>query len=187
MKLPKLPKLPKLAARERLLGAGVVMILSVLVLDKVILGPWMEHTRRVREEIQGLERTVWTYQQLLDRRDLILAQAEAYGSTLEKAGTQQMDVAALLREIETFGKESGISLGEVRPTTVQTEEGAPHEYIFDIQTSGTFRQWIHFIYLVQASDSLFELDRATLSAAEKNPGMLDGSLRLVRRLLLSGG
>ena len=98
-----------------------------------------------------------------------------------------MDVAELLREIEGFGKESGISLGEVRPATTQAEEGeAPTEYLFDIQTSGTLKQWVHFIYLLQSSESLFELERVTLSAGEKSPGLLDGSLRVVRRLLVTG-
>ena len=187
MKLPKIPKLPKLAARERLLAAGVGMILCALVLDKVILGPWLDHARRVKEEIQSLERTVRTYQQMLERRDRILAQAEVYGSTLEKAGAQQMDVAELLREIEGFGKESGISLGEVRPATTQAEEGGgPVEYLFDIQTSGTLKQWVHFVYLLQSSGSLFELERVTLSAGGKTPGLLEVSLRVVRRLLVTG-
>ena len=181
MKLPALPKFSALSTRERLLAAGVVFVVSVLLLDRVVLGPWWRHVHEVKQEIRRLQKSIRTYEQLLDRKPQLLAEVEAYSVYLRQLESGQADVASLLREIETIGKESGISLGEVKPVTTGGE--SLQEYLFEIHFNGSLKQWIHFVYLLQTSKTLFQIDRAAISAQEGNPGTLDGSLRLVRKVM----
>ena len=96
-------------------------------------------------------------------------------------------MASLLREIETLGKESGISLGEIKPLATQGDDGSVQEYVFEIHSTCTLKQWIHFVYLLQSSNSLFQVDRATVAATEGNPGVLDSALRLTRRIPKTSG
>ncbi len=181
MKLPAIPKFSALSTRERLLTAGVVFVMCVLLLDRVVLGPWWRHIHDVNQEIHRLTKSIRTYEQLLERKPQLLAEVEAYSAYLRQLEAGQGDVAALLREIETIGKESGISLGEVKPVTGSSE--SLQEYFFEIHFNGSLKQWIHFVYLLQTSKTLFQIDRAALGAAEGNPGMLDGSLRVVHKVM----
>ena len=182
MKRPALPKFSTLSTRERLLAAGVVFIICVLLLDRVVLGPWWRHVHEVNQEISRLKKGVRAYEQLLERTPQLLAEVEAYSTYLRQLESGQTDVASLLREIETIGKDSGISLGEVKPLTAGGDE-LLQEYLFEIHYSGSLKQGIHFVYLLQTSKTLFQVDRATLSVKEGSPGMLDGSLRLARKVM----
>ncbi len=180
MKLPKFPKFSDLSARERLLAAGVVFVFSISLLDRVVLGPWWRHTQEVSQDIKRLEKAIRTYEQILPRKPQILAEVKAYSGYLHPAGSGQEDVAALLREIETLAKESDVSLGEVKPLTAPGDKST-QGYAIEVHYTGTLKQGIQFIYLLQTSKSLFQFDRAALSLKAADTGTLDGSLRLTRK------
>ena len=182
IKLPKLPDPSKFSGRERLLAAGVAFVFCVLMMDRVVLGPWWGHRNEVRQEILRLENSLRVGQRLLERKPQIMEQMQAYSSYLTEAGGEQKDMAALLREIETLGKESGLALSEVKPITSQAE-GAPQEHVFDVSYTGSLQQWIHFVYLLQSSKTIFQIDRATLGLKEAGSELLSGSLRLTRRAM----
>jgi len=185
MKLPRFPKLSQLSVRERLLTAGVLFVVSVLLLDRVVLGPWWRHVREVNERIEKLGGTTRMYRQLLERKPQIMAEVEAYSSYLSQIRADPGGVATLLREIERLGKESGVALGEVKPLPPEENE-AFQEYSFEIHTTGTFKQWIHFAYLLQSSTSLFQIERATVGVKEPGASVVDGSIRLIRRVMKVG-
>ncbi len=184
LKLPALPKFSSLSARERLLAAAVIFAISVGLLDRVVLGPWWKHVQEVRQDIHKLEGTIRTYQRLVDRKPQILAEVEAYSEYLSQAGGSA-DVATLLREIETTGKESGISLSEVKPLG-SSEDDLYRQQTFEIHYTGTLEQWVRFVHMLQESKFLFKIDRASLAAGEGNVEHLDGSLRLTQRVMKSG-
>ena len=186
MKLPRLPKLSQLSVRERLLAAGAIFVFSILLLDRVVFEPWWRHARQVNENIAKLERSSRTYRQLLERKPRIMAEVEAYSSYLSQVSADPEEMATLLREIERVGKESGVSLGEVKPLPPEGDESF-QEYAFEIHTTGTFKQWVHFVYLLQSSASLFQIERATMGVKEAESSVVDSSIRLVRRVMVVGG
>ena len=116
------PKLSALSNRERFLAVAVLLILSALLLDRVVLGPWWRHVQAIRKDILRLETGIRAYQKILSRKPEILAEVEVYSAHLRRAEAEPLDIASLLREIEEFGKQSGVSLGEVRPSTVASDE-----------------------------------------------------------------
>jgi Tfp pilus assembly protein PilO len=181
VKLPALPKLSALSARERLLAAGVVFAVSVVLLDRVVLGPWWKHVQEVRQETVKLEGTIRTYQRMIDRKPQILAEVEAYSEYLSQAGGSA-DVATLLREIETLGRESGISLGEVRPLG-GAEDALFRQQSFEVHYAGTLEQWVRFVHMLQGSRFLFRIERASLAAEERSAERLDGTLRLTQKVM----
>ena len=177
----KLPSLSEMSARERLLAAGVVFAASIMLLDRVVIGPWLRHVNRVRSDILRLESSLRTYQRLIDRRDQITAEVKAYSEFLvenEDEG-ETKDTATLIREIESYGKQSGISVSEVRPMP----PGPGGEAGFEVHYTGTFKQWVHFAYLVQNSKTFFQVDRSTLGLTAGGE-LLSGSMRVSRKTAL---
>ncbi len=190
MKLPRLrlDQLSRMPQRERLLLAGCCVVVSVVLLDRLAISPWWQHRQRVRDDIARLEQRIVAYRRLLDRKGRIVAEADAYRDYLPSAVAAPVDMALLLREIETYGGDSGIALGEVKPLTAGGEEGraAP---VLEIRCRGTLQQWVRFVHLLESSTALFEIQRATLAMGEGGDELLEGSLRLstVVSLDVSGG
>ena len=174
MKLPTLPDFSTMSRRERLLTFGSLMIVSMVLLDRVVLGPWGRHTQHVRQEIARFETAIRRQNELLSREPTIRAEAEAYHDHLRPETDPPLTMAGVLREIEGLGTQSGVALGEVKPL----EAGATQELVIDVQCRGSLEQWIRFVYLVQSSTTLFDIQRATLARTKDDPSLVEGALRL---------
>ena len=91
-------------------------------------------------------------------------------------------MAVLLRELEVVSRESGISLGEVKPLSGTSAAGSEARSL-EIHCEGTLQQWIPFIYLLETSNSLFDIEQVTLSPTTPGHELLEGSLRLTPLVL----
>jgi len=187
VKFPALPELSKMSSRERLLTALVILCVSAVLLDRFVLGPWWRHTHQVRQEIERLEADIRAYDQLLTRRPQVLAEVEAYSTYIRQVDAGQVEMAELLREIEAMGKGSGMILGEVKPLSLEEREGPLQEEALEVHYSGSLKQWIHFIYLIQTSRSMFHIERAIVALQTNEAELLEGSLRLSRKTIKAKG
>jgi hypothetical protein len=171
------PNVATMSRRERVMISVSALVMCVVLLDRLVLGPWWRHTARVRKEIHRLEEDIRVYHQLLTRAPLINREVDAYAPYRRPDSEAPANLAALLREIESLGSQGGVSLGEVKPT-----EGATNplytEYAVDVEFRGSLEQAVHFLHLLQSSKLLFTLERATVERSRDEVGMLDASLRL---------
>jgi hypothetical protein len=194
MKLPSLPT--NLSRRERLLAIGSALVIAVVGMDRLVLGPWLRHMQQTRGEIHRLEAMIRTDRELLRRKPQILGQAEVYREYLQTEGKTDMDMASMLREIETLGSRSGIALGAVKPlqneAAAEGEESAPvaqalPSLAIEVDYKGSMDEWVHFLYLLETSRSLFDIERATVSRMEEGSSQVEGSLRVTTKAATSAG
>ena len=158
------------------MAACGVLVLLVMAMDRVVIGPWWSHTQHVRKEIAKLEAVIRTQQQLISRRPVIMAEAAGYGEAFRDPASAPPDMAGLLRDLESMGTQSGLQLGEVKPVASSGEgEGG---VALDVQYTGPFQAWVHFVYLVQTSPALLEIDRAVVAMDDLETSTLKGSVRL---------
>jgi hypothetical protein len=94
-------------------------------------------------------------------------------------------MASLLREVETLGSRSGVALGQVKPLE-GTAEGATGTFAIDVTCKGSLPEWVHFVYLLQGSRSLFEIERATVERMEEGSNQMKGSMRLTSKTYQGG-
>ncbi len=182
IKLPTLPSPSTWSRRERLLAVGSMLFVCVVLLDRVVLGPWLAHTAKVHREIHRLEEEMRQQQHLLTRKSQLTAEADAAGEAYHALESGAMDMAGLLRQLEALGTESGINLGEIKPIEKAGATGEEGSTV-DVQYHGSLNAWIHFVYLIQRSPSLFEIERATVSLKDPETGLLEGSLRVMSRVV----
>ncbi len=185
MKRLAVPTLSSLSRRERLLAMAGLLVMAVMALDRGVLGPWLRHTRTIHQEIQRLEAMIRSDRELIRRKPQILGQAQAYQEYLSLDQGAEPDMASLLREIETLGSRSGVSLGQVKPLE-GTTEGSPRSFAIEVEYKGSLQEWVHFVYLLQTSRSLFEVERATVARMEEGASQVQGSLRLTSRVNRAG-
>lgn len=182
MKRLALPRFEKLSRRERLLVFGSLLVLSVVGLDQLVLGPWWRHTSRIHQEVAKLETDIRAYQKLLNHSPQVQAQVKAYEGELRLLRDGEVDIATMLREIETQAKESGVTLGEVKPFAPVVNEPY-HELSFDVNGAASLQQWVHFTHLLQTSKMLFEVERASLERKSEESDQLAFNFRLTKKTL----
>ena len=178
----KLPALPTLKPRERLFGTGTGVVLLVLLLDRLVLAPWWRHAQTIRQETRRMEASMQQYGRLLARKDRILAQVQTDAPYLRPPVADELQMAVLIKEIETLAAQSQVQLGEVKPLAIEVS-GSIKRYSLDVQLECTLEQWVDFVTQLEASPSLYQIARATLSTQEQALDQLKGSLRVVSATL----
>ena len=175
---PRLPHLSDLQPRERLLAIVSGVIVLIVLLDRLVLGPWSTHTRAVRQEIAQMEQALQRHQRLLARQDRVMAELDRYQRYLTPAIADDLQMAVLLKEVEDLAGKSHVKVAEIKPLAVEADETAKR-YPLDVRFECTLEEWVEFVYSIETSPSLFEIVRAGLSVQEDVPDRLDASLRLV--------
>lgn len=181
----KLPRFANLRPRERVLAAGCTVILLMVALDRLVLTPWVRHGRKVRQEIQEMEKALQNHARLLTRQAQVSAEFERYQRYLQPAIADELQTAALLKEIEELAGESHVKLVELKSLGVETEDTFKR-YTFEARFQCVLDEWIEFVYRVESSPSLYEVVRAGLSVPEERPERLDGTLRIMSVAMNSG-
>lgn len=184
MKL-QLPRLAELQPRERLLAAGCAVALFIVALDRLVLSPWGRHAQTMQHEIREMEQALQGHQRLLARKDRVLAELGRYQRYLKPAVADDLQMAALLKEVEELAGDSQVHLNEVKPLTVEASVPAKR-YSLEVRFECTLEEWVDFVFRLQSAPSLYEVARASLSVQEEAPDRLAASLRLVSASLQAG-
>ncbi len=177
-----LPKLPILKPRERLLATGSGVVLLMVVLDRLVLNPWLRHAQTVYQEIHRMEQSLTHYSRLLSRKDYVLTQRERYQRYLRSPLPDELQMAGLLKEIEGLAERSGVQLAEIKPLPPEGDE-TTRRYSLDLQFECTLEAWADLIVEIEVSPSLFKILRATLAKQEDVPDRLKGTLRVASTTL----
>lgn len=178
----QLPKLPQLQPRERLLALGAGTVLMVWLLDWRVLTPWLSQVHTLKQSIAHMEDRLTNNQRLLIRKQQVLADLTRYRRYLQTPLTDDLQMAALLKDVETLASESHVTMAEVKPLAMEATETAKR-YALEMRFECTPEEWIEFIYQLETSPNLFDVQRASLSRKPETPDRLEGTLRVSSAIL----
>ena len=91
-------------------------------------------------------------------------------------------LAVLLKEVESVSAASRVTVSEVKPLPVQSTETATH-YALDMKLECTPEEWVDFVYNLETSPSLFDVQRASIGRKPEAPDRFEGSLRVMTTVL----
>ena len=174
----RVPSFDQLKPRERLLAAGSGLVLLIVIMDRLVLSPWLRQGQMVAQETVRMGRALQHYSQLLARKDRVFAQLDAYRQYLRPTLVDELQTASLLKELEGLAGESHITLSEIKPLTVE-QNPLMKRYPMDVQFECTIEEWVDFVIRVESSPSLFQIVRATMAVQSEHADRLKGSLRVV--------
>jgi Tfp pilus assembly protein PilO len=181
----KLPNFSNLSSRERIMAGAGIAVVSLLLLDKVAIGPLLNNARKINRDALRLEEEIRTQNRILARKPQIMAESQAYKDYLSDDSPEQVSMASLLREIETLGRQSGVTLGAVKPVEGGSSE-INQEFAIEVEFRATLAQWVHFVYLIESSSAFFHIDRAKIDRASDELNLLQSSIRLVTKIVKNG-
>ena len=171
-------RLPSLQPRERLLAVGAAAVFLVVALDRAVIAPWLNHGQHVHQEIRQMEETLRSHERLLMRKDHVLVERSRYERYLKPSVADDLQVAALLKELQGLVSQSGLVLNEIKSLPSEVSQGVMR-YPLEIRFQCTLEQWVNFVYHVETSPSLYEIVRAGLLTKEEIPDKLEGVLQVV--------
>ncbi len=180
----QLPDITKLQPRERILAVVGASVVVIVLMDRLVLSPWARHTRKVHQEIRSLEQDLQTQQRLLARRDRVLGDLESAKPYLRPPVEDDLQMASLLREMESLAGQSAVTLDEVKPLPAESE-GVAKRYALDVRFVCTPEQWADFIYRIESSPSLYAIERASMALSEndKKKESLEGYVRVTTTMV----
>ena len=174
----RVPSFDQLKPRERLLAAGSGLVLLIVIMDRLVLSPWLRQGQAIAEETRRMERALQHYSQLLWRKDRVFAQLDAYRQYLRPTLVDELQTASLLKELEGMAGESHVTLAEIKPLAVE-ENALMKRYPMDVQFECTLEEWVDFVIRVESSPSLFQIVRASMAVQSEHADRLKASLRVV--------
>ena len=175
-------KISQFSSRERILAIVGVGIFLVMTLDRIVLGPLLRQTHKTRQEIQSLERILRNHYQILQRKDSVLADLKRHEGYLTPGGSPETEVARFLKEVEAVAQKSQVSLADIK-SLPPVGNALYDQYVLGLNCEATLKQWLEFVYLLEHSSSLFEVESGTLTLKEKDVDLLKGKLR-IRRIVM---
>ena len=128
----RVPSIDQLKPRERLLAAGSGLVLLIVLIDRLVLSPWLRQGQTIAEETRRMGRALQHYSQLLSRKDRVFAQLDAYRQYLRPTLVDELQTASLLKELEGMAGESHVTLAEIKPLAVE-ENPLMKRYPMDVQ------------------------------------------------------
>jgi hypothetical protein len=174
----KLPRLAELKPRERLLAVLSGVILLMVALDRLVLSPWWRHAQAIRAEIQAMEEALQTHARLMSRGPKVFAELERYRRYFRPPIADDLQMAALLGEIEEIAEASRLLLSEVKPLATEATGDLTRCHALDVRFQCTMEECMDFLFRIETSASLLEIARASLVVNAETPDRLQGSLRV---------
>lgn len=174
----KFPAFTQWQPRERLFALCAAVIVLGLLMDRVVLTPWLRHASTVRREVREMETALRRYGRLLARKDSVFLELEPLQRYIQQpAMTDELRMAALLQEIERAAISSGVKLEEIKPLRTEPEQELTR-YVLDVRFQCRLEDWVAFIHTLESSDAILTVQQAGLSVQSEAPDQLQAYLRV---------
>ncbi len=179
----QLPDFKKMSKREQIAIVIGFFVIFVVASDRLVLAPWLSYRKKIKKEIKVLEQKLSGRNLLLSRQLNIIGDEAVYKKYMHKGLSSEVEIAAFLKEIESLGAESQVSLQEIRP--MPTEGGEWYQtYGLEVHYLATLPEWTKFVYLIENSPSLLTIERADVGLEKEGSKTLKGLMRVKRLVLL---
>lgn len=173
----------KLAKREKQIAYGCAALFLIFILQKAVFEPLANKLDALNQEIQSLEAKLIKGLRQEGQRDEILKAYKNYEGYLKIKGSDEEVTSEFLKEIEKSARESGVSLSDIKPRSVN-KRAMYKEYTIDIRTEAPMKYIIAFLYRLDRSNLLLRVDKITLGLREESSDILKATMLISGIVLL---
>lgn len=161
----------KLAKRERLILYVCIFLILITILDRFVFKPLADRLFKLHQEIQVMEAKLIKGLRAERQRDVILKEYKNYETYLKIKGSDEEIVSELLREIEKLARESNVSLSDIKPRSTN-KRAMFKEYTIEVRTDASLKDVVNFLYRLNSSILLLQVDKLVLNLAEEQGDIL---------------
>ena len=165
-----------LSKRERYIVAATIIAVSMLVLDRYVLTPFLDHRAQIEAERQNLLREMERAMNHFARR----RQMEQEWKEMLEAGLKR-DVSEaesqVLHAVRNWSQESGFVLSSVKPERI-AQEGELQEITFQAAGTGSMRSVAHFLWQLETASLPLKLKELQLGSRKEGADDLSLQVRI---------
>ena len=161
----------KLNKRERLIFYLCISLILVAILGKAVFRPLSDKLATLNQEIRSKEVELMKGLRVDGQRDQILKEYKSYEGYLKVEGSDEEIISEFLREIEKLGRESAVSLLDIKPQSTN-KRAIFKEYIIEVRLEAPMKDIVGFLYRLNNSSLLLKVEKLVLSLKEENSDIL---------------
>jgi len=173
----------KLSRKEKIGLSLSIAFMLVACLDRLIISPIRGRFQRVNQAIKISEKQLGHDLRNVHLKDQIEKEFEKYVEYVERSGSDEEEVAKILREIQTLTEQSDVYLIDTKPQAPQKVDFYK-EYSVEIETEGEIEALVTFLHRINVSAQLLRVEKLRLNAKERGDEALKSSMLITKVLVL---
>ncbi|MCM8831012.1 MAG: type 4a pilus biogenesis protein PilO [Candidatus Omnitrophica bacterium] len=160
--------------RERTIFYVAVVIVSISIVDRLIVGPVFSKIFALNDEIKKTELNIKNNLRILAQKDKILSESSQYNLFLASNKTDEEEIASFLKEIENIASKTSTYLIDLKPAS-SLQEGLITKYLVNINSEGQMEQIVDFMYQIENSNSLMTIERYQIAPKAKGSSIANAN------------
>ena len=166
-----------MSTRERKIGMLAAAVIMVLVVDRLLLTPYLEKRDGLVSERENLVVSMRKSRKMISRWKELSARWETYLSgDAEKAGGKRS--TDTLEAIRIWAEESGLSLALLKPETSAGKKEKLDESVFQMVGTGSMKGVTEFMWKVESSRMALKIKEMQLAVRREGTDDLTLQVRI---------
>jgi len=161
----------KFTKREKIIFYFCISLVLIMILQQIVFSPLTNKLAGLNQEIQAREISMMKGLRIDGRRDQIIKEYKSYDGYLKIKGSDEEAISEFLREIEKLGRESAVSLLDIKPQSTN-KRTIFKEYMIEARAEATMKGVIDFLYRLNNSSLLLKVEKIVLNLKEENSDIL---------------
>jgi hypothetical protein len=156
-----------LSKRERMVLYSCLIFVSLALLDRLIISPAFTKKKLIEEKIKNKKLMIKKdlyFLSLKEKIDFEVSKYKDYFRKEKKSPDEEMN--SLLKLIEDIARRTGVDLLYIKPAGFKSSK-AQNEFYIDLTCQGKMPNIVRFIYRIESSPQLLNIEKFTLSAIEE--------------------
>jgi len=172
-----------LSPKERTLFFVAIGMVSLLLFDRLVIGPILTEMKVVEKDLETREGEIAKNLRVLSFKNSIIDRYSKFSSYFDPGDkTQQEIIADLLKKIENLARQQNISIANIK-TGEMEDRVVLQEYRTNIDCEGKLSDMFEFMHLLEQSDSLFQVTQYSLIPKAKGSEEVKCSMTVSRMLI----
>jgi hypothetical protein len=172
----------RLSKKEKLLFYCAVFFVFLVLLDRLTISPIVSKMRSLDKEIRDKQAGLNKDLRILAQRERTINLKNKYASYLVSAKTEDEEMIAFLKETEKLANQNSISLVELKPAGAG-KEGDSKKYLVNLNCEATMEQLVSFIYSLENSDKLMNVDKYQITPRSKESNIVQCNIVISKIVL----
>jgi len=173
----------KLSKKEKIGLTFALGFLLVAGLDRLIISPIRAKFKKVDQAISISEKQLGHDLRNVHLKEQIEKEFEKYVEYVERSGSDEEEVAKILREIQSLTEQAGVYLVDTKPQPPKKVDFYK-EYSVEIETEGGIRELTTFLHQINVSPQLLRVEKLRINNKEEGNDTLKSSMLITKVLVL---
>lgn len=157
----------RFSKREKIVFFTSIVFASLALLDRVIISPILKKMELHNQEIKTTEYVMIKNAKIMQQRERIEAEEKKYAVYAAKAGTDEEEIATLLREIERLASRTSVYLIDLKPAGIN-EEALVKKFLVNVSCEGEMEELISFMHHIENSHIIMQIGAFNIAPKSAN-------------------